>query len=135
MVRPRASDRNLEIALALSKALTVQFNGKESQDRLRWVYCQGDRSLHAAFASLLPNLARDVSEKHPVNRHGVSAIELNKALHWSGMESVRTQKRPKVPQELPKLNGPYVRFKVSQSNSSFTVETFATSNANEHFTC
>ena len=119
MVRARASDRNLEIATALSKALTAEFNGKENQDRFRWVYCQGDRSLYAAFASLLPSLARvQVSEQRPINRRGVSVFELNKALQRLGMESVRTQKRPNSLQveASPRTQGPSIRLKVTELN-------------------
>ena len=96
MVRPRASDRNLDIAIAFSKILTVDLKGQRNSARLTWVFCQGERSLHAAFASMLPNLSRDVLERRPSNRRGVSVIEMNKALISIGVQVVRTQKRPRI---------------------------------------
>jgi hypothetical protein len=111
MVRPRASNCNLEIAIAFSKVLAVEAEGGINFDRLTWVFCQGERSLYAAFAAGLPELARlgDFSP-HPFNRRGVTVVELNKALHSSGMHDIRTQKRPKGMQ---KEIGPAARLKVS----------------------
>jgi hypothetical protein len=95
MVRPKASHRNLAIAVAFSKILTVDMQGQKNSARPTWVFCQGERSLHAAFASTLPKLSRDGLEKRPSNRRGVSVIEMNKALSSIGIQVVRTQKRPK----------------------------------------
>jgi hypothetical protein len=82
MVRPRASQHNLGVALAFGKTVIVQMGPSESQrsDSLVHVSCNGNRAIFAAFASCFPDLVRDSRDKQPKNRQGVAAIELNKSL-------------------------------------------------------
>jgi hypothetical protein len=95
MVRPRASDGNVRIALAFADIVTIQT--KPGICKVKFsipVARKGRQSVFAAFAACFPNLARDANEKNPKNRRGVSLIEFNKAMQSMGLISVR--KRDKV---------------------------------------
>ena len=82
MVRPRASQHNLSVALAFGKTVIVQIESFDSQrsDSTVHVSCNGSRAIFAAFAACFPDLVRDSRDKQPKNRQGVAAIELNKSL-------------------------------------------------------
>ncbi len=82
MVRPRASQQNLNIALAFSKTVLVQmesFEAHKSEDIVH-VSCNGQRGVFAAFSVCFPDLVRDSRDKRPQNRQGVAAIEMNKSM-------------------------------------------------------
>jgi hypothetical protein len=94
MVRPRASEQNIKIALAFADIVMVETNaGAINHGPTLLVARKGLQSVYVAFAACLPQLARDSVEKRPRNRHGVTVIELNKALHASGLRSVRHRDR------------------------------------------
>lgn len=73
---------NLRIAAAFSEVMIVRMDAAEinSTRSATEVPCNGSRALFAAFTACFPDLARNPTEKHPHNRQGVTAIELNKAL-------------------------------------------------------
>ena len=94
MVRPRASEQNIQIALAFADVVMVQMKpGIVSDANTVLVTRKGRQSIHAAFAACFPNLARDSHEKRPKNRQGVAVMELNKALQAAGLRSVRKRDR------------------------------------------
>lgn len=82
MVRPRASIHNLGVAVAFSEIITVRMDSSDVYDSRKFleVPCNGSRTVFAAFALCIPDLARDSSDKHPHNRQGITAVELNKAM-------------------------------------------------------
>ena len=96
MVRPRASEQNIRTALAFAETVMVQTSADPTNDHdgsILLVARKGRRSIHAAFAACLPQLARDSLEKRPNNRHGVAVMELNKAMQAAGLRSVRKRDR------------------------------------------
>jgi hypothetical protein len=84
MVRPRASERNLQIALEFSKMLISRTLNRELV-RETQIHCRGPRSLHSVFSVCLPQLTRDIGAMRPKNRAGVTLVELNKALNGVGL--------------------------------------------------
>ena len=94
MVRPRASEQNVRIALAFADTVMMQTSpGTTTDANILPVARKGRQSIHAVFAACVPQLTRDSSEKCPKNRHGVAAMELNKALQAAGLRSVRKRNR------------------------------------------
>ena len=96
MVRPRASEQNIRTALAFAETVMVQTSADPTNAHdgsILLVARKGRRSIHAAFAACLPQLARDSLEKRPNNRHGVAVMELNKAMQAAGLRSVRKRDR------------------------------------------
>ena len=94
MVRPRASDANIRIALVFADIVTVQTRpGTPSDSSTVLVARKGRQSIFAAFSACLPDLARDSREKRPKNRQGVALMEINKALQTAGLKSVRKRDR------------------------------------------
>ena len=93
MVRPRASDRNLKIAVAFGRIVVMRYDAGVPCDGVSPVSCSGGRSIFPAFATCFPDLARDARDKRPKNRQAVAAIELNKGLQLDGLRSVRKQER------------------------------------------
>ena len=92
MVRPRATEKNLTIALAFANMVTVQSKPGVRSNQLL-VARKGRQSIFAVFAACLPDLVRESHEKRPKNRHGVALIEFNKALQSAGFKSVRKRDR------------------------------------------
>jgi hypothetical protein len=94
MVRPRASEHNVQIALTFADAVMVQTKpGMVSDVNTVMVARKGHQSIHTAFAACFPDLSRDSREKRPKNRQGVAVMELNKALQAAGLKSVRKRDR------------------------------------------
>ncbi len=97
MVRPRASQQNLNIALAFSTTVVVQMEPLEVQkgENVVHVACNGQRAVFAAFSACFPDLVRDSRDKRPQNRQGVAAIELNKSMqvHEQALDSLDTSKK------------------------------------------
>ncbi len=94
MVRPRASEQNVRIALAFTDIVMIQTRpGTKDTENLMLVAWKGRPSIHAAFKECLPQLTRDSSERSPTNRHGVTVMELNKALKAAGLRSIRRKNR------------------------------------------
>ncbi len=94
MVRPRASEENIRIALAFADTVMVQAKpGMIHDGNAVLVARKGQQSIHAAFAACFPDLARDSHEKRPKNRQGVAMVELNKALQAAGLRVVRKRNR------------------------------------------
>lgn len=87
MVRPRASDRNMTIAIRFAKMLTSFKEKADLQDTP--VPLIGLGSIHHFLSLALPAIARDKREISPKNRAGVTAVELNKALKVTGMNYSR----------------------------------------------
>ena len=81
MVRPRASTRNLSIAVAFGQIFVVRAPSKAQHIPIP---CHGPRSLYALFAACFPHLSRGTQDKQPKNRCGVTMVEFNKALHSTG---------------------------------------------------
>ncbi len=94
MVRPRASEANIRIALAFADIVTVQTRpGAPNDPNAVLVARKGRQSIFAAFSTILSGLARDSRAKRPKNRRGVALMELNKALKAAGLKSVRKRDR------------------------------------------
>lgn len=94
MVRPRASDNNLRVALAFADIVTVRIPQIQSHNPSTVLVArEGGQSIFMAFQACLPALARDAHEKRPKNRRGVAVLELNKALKATGMKALRTKDR------------------------------------------
>ena len=92
MVRPRASEANIRIALAFAGIVTVQTRpGAPNDPNAVPVARKGRQSIFAAFSEVLSGLARESREKRPKNRHGVALMELNKALQIAGLKSVSSR--------------------------------------------
>jgi hypothetical protein len=86
MVRPRASDRNLNAATAFGSMMVVRVGPKDLlMSTATPIPCNGPRSIYALFSACLPHISRDAREKQPKNRSGVTMVELNKALHNAGL--------------------------------------------------
>ncbi len=92
MVRPKASNENLAVALALANIIIVRQSTENGHGSLR-VHRKGSRSLYAAFRACLPELARNSEEQNPKNRFAVTCIEFNKILLSSGLQSIRKRDR------------------------------------------
>ena len=89
MVRPRASDTNLSIAVAFGQLFVVRAEHKDLKlSQNSSIPCHGPRSLYALFAACYPNLSRGAQDKQPKNRFGVTMVEFNKALNSSGFQLV-----------------------------------------------
>ncbi len=94
MVRPRASEENIGLALAFAEIVIVKtLPWPHKSESTVLVTRKGSQSIFAAFASCLPDLARDSSDMCPKNRNAVSQMELNKALQAAGLKSVRKRDR------------------------------------------
>jgi hypothetical protein len=89
MVRPKASARNLDIGMEFATMVTK--TSSEEEEGARLVYCTGSMSIFRLFSAIFPGLCRELIEKNPSNRQGLSVIELNKALKKIGWRSVRKQ--------------------------------------------
>ena len=92
MVRPKASERNKQIASYFADAVTLD-SSKTLQTKgvHKAVNCRGRHSIFDALSVCLPDVVRDISYQAAHNRHGVSEIELNKVLVASGF--VQTRRR------------------------------------------
>jgi hypothetical protein len=89
MVRPRASDRNLTVAVAFGKMVTCELEDDfRTEGSGALVLCNGRFNIHSVFSLCLPTCSRDSLAKHPQSRFGVSSIELNKALKQTGLRFV-----------------------------------------------
>ena len=94
MVRPRASEENIGLAVAFADVVivkTVSWPFKSESTVL--VARKGRQSVFAALASCFPDLVRDSGDKRPKNRNAVSQMELNKALQSAGLKSMRKRDR------------------------------------------
>jgi hypothetical protein len=90
MVRPKTSARNQDIGVEFATMVTQNSSNKEEVDPP--LYCIGSMSIFRLFSAMIPNLCRDLIEKNPGNRQGLSVIELNKALKKIGWKSIRKQR-------------------------------------------
>ena len=83
-----------QIALVFSDIVTAAAGPEIPYDgTVLLVARKGRQSIFTAFSQCLPHLARDSKEKRPRNRHGVSLVELNKALKSEGLKPVRRRDR------------------------------------------
>ena len=92
MVRPKASDRNKQIATCFANTITIdvpRVGGIKNQLPYAPVPCKGPWSIYEVLAACLPNVVRETSDGKIKNRKGVSEIELNKTLVSLGFESFR----------------------------------------------
>jgi hypothetical protein len=122
MVRPRASDDNLRLAVAFAQSMIIEFDSYGIMTEPAPVFCYGGRSSFAAFAEFFPELARDALDKCPMNRHGVTVVELNKALKSVGFMPMRMQDRSSDPSK------PCARVKVPKYSFRIMLKTFKISN-------
>ena len=94
MVRPKASRENITIAVVFADIVTFH-SRQETPDE--WsnaiVGCKGRFSIFAVFSKCFPELVRDSHEKAPRNRHGVTLVEMNKALVMAGLQAKRIRDR------------------------------------------
>ena len=93
MVRPKASEANLQAAVSFVDLLIVRELSDGSSLGMARVHRKGSHSLFAAFRAFVPELVRRSRDKNPENRQGVSIIELNKALKSSGLKCNRKRDR------------------------------------------
>ena len=93
MVRPKASEKNLEIAREFANAITVKRSSGEEKTKTGHVGCKGSNSVFAALRYCLPRLTRLQTEKIHLHRNAVSEIELNKCLTQTGFISHRQRRR------------------------------------------
>ena len=92
MVRPKASDRNKQIATCFANTITVDMprvGGIKNHLPYAPVTCKGPWSIYELLSACLPNIVRESSDGKSINRKGVSEIELNKTLVSRGYESFR----------------------------------------------
>ena len=92
MVRPRASERNIQVAMAFADIMTEKMMSPGGSGDVM-VSRKGSRSLFQAFCVSVPELVRDAHDKRPKNRQAVSQMEMNKALAASGLKSIRKRDR------------------------------------------
>ena len=92
MVRPKASNENLAVALAFANILIIRESMGTIQGVMR-VHRKGPRSLYAAFCACIPDLARNSDEQNPKNRSAITCVEFNKVMHSSGLQSIRKRDR------------------------------------------
>jgi hypothetical protein len=105
MGRPRASQQNIRTALAFAEIVIVRTKlAKRNNQNKVLVARKGRRSIYAAFAACFPDLARDSHDKKPMNRQGVSMVELNKALQEAGLRSVRRKNQSDDPPSSSKIS-------------------------------
>ena len=94
MVRPRASKRNLQVAILFADIVVIQAeHGYAGFTAATLVERKGGRSIFAAFAECFPELARFSHEERPKNRSGVTSVELNKALQTNGLKPWRRREK------------------------------------------
>ena len=87
MVRPKASEHNLSVAVSFASMLiSSDEDHVRMESRIPFI---GPRSIYSLFSEALPALSRDVRHKYPMNRKGVTEVELNKALLRSGLSADR----------------------------------------------
>ena len=89
MVRPKASEVNLRIALSFVDMLIVREKVGAADTNASRVARKGPRSPFAAFRACFPDLARNSQDRYPKNRQAVSNVELNKAMKSTGLRSIR----------------------------------------------
>ena len=82
-MRAKGSERNKQIAVFFSNIVSL------SEPNNGNIPCIGPKSLFAAFAQCFPNLTRDGKDPDPVNKQGVSMIEMNKSLMVAGYDIYR----------------------------------------------
>jgi hypothetical protein len=90
MVRPKASEENLEIAAKFVNAITVSEAQCPTRKNIGQINCRGSNSLFAALRQCLPILTRLPKE---AALDAVSEIELNKYLARLGYVSYRYRHR------------------------------------------
>ena len=79
-----------QIALAFADIVTVATEREVPYDGTALLVARkGPHSIFAALSQCFPHITRDSKEKRPKNRHGVSFVELNKALRIEGLLPVR----------------------------------------------
>jgi hypothetical protein len=101
MVRPKASETNLRVGLAFAEIAVIRGTSSTSN---AVVFCRGPASVFAGFCACLPELSRDTEAKSPINRCGVTSVELNKALAATGLKVVRLRIRSDDSNCCPKAN-------------------------------
>jgi hypothetical protein len=92
MVRPKASNENLAVALAFAQIVIVRESTRNMHSQVR-VHRKGPRSLYALFCACVPELARNSKDPNPINRSAVTCIEFNKILQEVGLHSLRKRDR------------------------------------------
>jgi hypothetical protein len=109
MVRPKASEANLRVALSFAHILIAREKLDDTEEQTSRVLRKGPRSLFAAFRACFPDLARYSRQRFPKNRQAVSMIELNKGLCCIGLTSRR--KRERTEDGVRKLHKVFISFR------------------------
>ncbi len=107
MVRPKASEENLKVALGFANAVTTSCSNVN--DKGRNVNCKGSASIFAALSQCLPLLVRCSKPTDPKDRHAMSEMELNKYLAHNGYTRLRCRSR--IPGTSHGWNKEYLRWK------------------------
>ena len=89
MVRPKATEENLKIALGFANTVTTSCSDLKREGH--YVDCKGPASIFAALSHCFPLLVR--CSKPTDSRHAMSEIELNKHLGNNGYTRLRCRKR------------------------------------------
>ena len=90
MGRPKASDRSKHISCSFANSVTYTRIDERDGHRIE---CKGPNSIFSLLSTCLPELVRESRDLHPVNRTGVSEVELNKFLTSSGFIPCRERHR------------------------------------------
>jgi hypothetical protein len=91
MVRPKASDYNLNVAAAFAKIITKY--SRDPPNSLQSVECWGFLSIFDCLSSFLPQICRDLKDKYPRNWNALTIFELVKFLKKMGWEAKRKTKQ------------------------------------------
>ena len=92
MVRPKASQANLQIAAAVTEAATIRQMDAHMNLAHAKVDCKGHNSIFAALRWCLADVVR-LKEYESDQKEGVSEVELNKHLCRLGYYSYRYRHR------------------------------------------
>jgi hypothetical protein len=91
MVRPKASEENLKIALGFANTVTTSCSDVKAKGN--YVNCRGSFSIFAALSHCFPKLVKCSTVTDPKDRQSISDIELYKYLAHNGYASKRFRSR------------------------------------------
>ncbi len=93
-MRPKASQKHLQIAAAFANAVTVRSDdSKSNQEIFPHLLCKGPKSIFSALKVCIPDIVRQSGHCTNVLNDAVSEIELNKFLSRCGYVSIRHRNR------------------------------------------
>jgi hypothetical protein len=106
MVRPKASEENLKIALGFAKSITLSCSDVKNSGYV--VRCKGSASLFSALSLCLPKLVRGSVVNGAEGRESISEIEFNKYLAQNSFTKLRCRNR--IPGTRNKWDKEYLRW-------------------------